>query len=93
VAGAVLEMGRNFLLSARFTAQDREGTYQAYEEDTGESREKAYDPFALLDLKLGYRVRSLFFYTEVSNLTSTAYMDIGNLPQPGRWIMLGVEIR
>jgi len=92
-AGAVWIFWENLQLSVKATAQDRNGNYQAYDPDTGTSSPEPYQAFALLDVKLGYKLGSFFFFAEATNVLDTPYQDIGNLPQPGRWIMAGIEIR
>lgn len=91
--GATWVFWEHVHLSLRATAQDRNGNYQAYDPNTGTYTPEPFEPFALLDLKAGYSLGSLFFFAEASNLFDTPYRDMGNLPLPGRWIMAGMEIR
>ncbi len=93
VLGTSLSIARNILLSAKLTGQDRNGSYLAYNPDNGESVEQPFEPFLLMDLKLGYSFRRIHIFTEVTNLFDVSYNDIGNVIQPGRWIMAGFEIR
>jgi len=92
-AGGSVLLLEHMVISARVTAQDRNGTYQAWDAASGQSIQKPYNPFVLLDLKLGYRLENFFFFTEATNLLNREYFDFGNIPQPGRWIMAGIEIR
>jgi iron complex outermembrane receptor protein len=92
VLGATFRAGRRLDLSWNINMQDRNGSYLAYDPGTGQSEELPYEPFMLLDLKLRIKVWKLLFYGECSNLFNTPYHDIGNVPQPGRWIIGGVEL-
>lgn len=73
------------------TYQQRNGKYIAYID--GEETEKQYSPFCLLDCKLIYTIKYISFHLLVNNLADVGYVDIGNVPQPGRWIKLGVQIK
>lgn len=88
-----LRMMESFSVSFRITYQDRNGSYLKYDAETGRSKEQSFNPFLLLDLKLGYSIRRMKIFLEVSNTLDTIYNDIDNVIQPGRWIMAGIEIR
>ena len=92
VLAAGLQFAGNFRLYGRFTAQDRDGTYLAFDPSTGDSFENSYTPFALVDLKLTYSFRIFHLNLEANNLFDQEYNDIGNVIQPGRWIILGLQV-
>ncbi|KXX67149.1 TonB-dependent siderophore receptor [Flammeovirga sp. SJP92] len=71
--------------------QDRNGTYTAYNPE-GAGVETPYDPFFTVDLRISYTWKNLYFYGEGSNLFDVQYNDIGNVPQPGRWLRAGVRM-
>ncbi|MBD0404446.1 TonB-dependent siderophore receptor [Flammeovirga sp. EKP202] len=71
--------------------QDRNGTYTAYNPE-GTGVETPYDPFFTVDLRISYTWKNLYFYGEGSNLFDVQYNDIGNVPQPGRWLRAGVRM-
>lgn len=50
-----------------------------------------YDPYALLNLKMKWTARSYELYLEADNITGKRYYDIGNVRQPGTWIMAGAK--
>lgn len=50
-----------------------------------------YDPYALLNLKMIWTARSYELYLEADNITGKRYYDIGNVRQPGTWIMAGAK--
>ncbi len=84
---------KNLTLSGRFNFQDRNGTFLMYNVSSGESIDQPYEPFLLLDMKLTYSFRNLHLFLESTNLLDVSYHDIGNLIQPGRWSMIGIELR
>ena len=84
---------KNITLTGSFNFQDRNGTFLMYNNDSGQSISQPYDPFLLLDMKLAYSFRKLQQFIESTNLLDENYHDIGNLIQPGRWSMLGFELR
>ena len=50
-----------------------------------------YRPYGLLDLRLQWNHPRYGFYLEANNLTSYRYVDIGNVRQPGFWLMAGAK--
>ncbi|MDR1683411.1 MAG: TonB-dependent receptor [Candidatus Symbiothrix sp.] len=75
----------------QFRWQDRAGTYTKYENLTAVG-ETEYPPFALLDLKINWKIDRFNVYFTANNLLNTAYYDLGNIPQPGFWILGGVSV-
>lgn len=50
--------------------------------------------YTLLDLKLTYQPdNALQFFTELSNVTNTAYVEAGYVQMPGRWLKVGCKVR
>lgn len=76
---------RNFSSSTSFTWQDRAGTYTEYESGT----ELPYNPFFIMNIRLNWEYKSFKVFGDVSNLLNTSFVDISNVPQPGRWITCG----
>ena len=62
--------------------QDRAGTYTAYPSGV----ETPYDTFFLTDVRLRMERKHIKVSLDIRNLFDTDYMDLGNLPMPGRWI-------
>lgn len=91
--GSHLSLFRNFSLFIGLSFQDRNGGFLSYDVDTGGSQEQAYSPFLLMDLKLSYSFKRFHIFLKSNNLLNTPYYDIGNVIQPGRWSMLGLEFR
>ena len=73
-----------------FRYQDRMGSYRRYEEKVDMGMHP-YPSFSTLDLKLYYEHKKLTFYLNFNNLYNTRYVDIGNIPQPGFWLVGGIK--
>jgi len=52
-----------------------------------------YRPYGLLSLKLQYTTPHWQLYAEADNLTNHRYYDLGNVRQPGLWLMGGVKYK
>lgn len=79
-----------------FRWQQRMGEYIRYtpvsDGDGGvtyEAAKSAYHPYGLLDLRLQWVASRYDLYVEGNNLTDHRYYDIGNVRQPGFWLMAG----
>ncbi|MFA7490799.1 MAG: TonB-dependent receptor [Mariniphaga sp.] len=73
-----------------FTFQDRAGSFTLYETDNP-PRETPYPPFWLADVKVLYHLNKFQFFVSANNLLNKEYFDLGNVPQPGRWMKAGVS--
>ncbi len=91
VAEAGLRLYRRFFLSLKSSYQERNGSYLMYDAESGESREQAYKSFVLLDAKLSLALWRFHVFVEGTNLLNARYNDIGNIIQPGTWLMAGFE--
>ncbi len=69
--------------------QDRAGTYV----DAQTLQDTPYKPYLLCNVKLRWTQKYYEVFAEASNLFNTAYVDIGNIPQPGRWCKVGVTFK
>ena len=85
-------------LSVRF--QDRMGEYIMYsphEDENGNvsysAQKKSYSPYALLNAKICWKKNNIELYVNADNITSKKYYDIGNVRQPGLWVMTGAKIK
>jgi iron complex outermembrane receptor protein len=89
VANAQATLWRQLVLGVNLRWQDRVGTYTNF---SGEVKD--YKPFALLDAKLAWNARRYDLYAEVNNvLNNRSYVDYGNVPQPGIWVVVGGRLR
>ena len=68
--------------------QDRYGTYTDFEGQVNE-----YRPYALVDARLQWTAPRFTLYAEANNLLDNrSYVDFGNVPQPGLWLVGGITI-
>ena len=72
----------------QFRWQKREGSFSKYE--NGKFQEEAYPTFALMDVKLNWKIDPVKIYLSINNLFDKSYYDLGNIPQPVFWITGGV---
>jgi len=75
----------------RFSYQKREGQYQKWE-NTQLGSLVDYKPFWLADARLYWRFVGITIYTEATNLFNVEYFDNANVPQPGRWVKVGLKV-
>lgn len=52
--------------------------------------ERGFEPVFLLDLRITHHSQWFEVFVEASNLFNETYVDIGNVPQPGRWLRAGI---
>ena len=75
-----------------FRWQQRMGSYIIYKENKSTGVAHDYTPFGLLDLKLRWQAPRYELSLSMNNLTSYRYYDIGNVIQPGFWLMAGAKL-
>jgi len=69
--------------------QDRVGNYTDFSGNV-----KKYNPFALFDVRLSWNEPQYSLYVEANNVFNNRdYVDYGNVPQPGTWIVAGCRYR
>jgi iron complex outermembrane receptor protein len=69
------------------------GSYIIYENNKSTGIAKPYSPYALFDLKLMWQQPRYDIALSLNNLTNRRYYDIGNVEQPGFWLMASAKIR
>lgn len=72
-------------------AQKRMGSYQVFDGLTPTNQLRNYHPYATLDIKLQWTDKNYSVYVTGTNVTNHKYMDLGNIPQPGLWLMAGAR--
>ncbi len=82
-------MPGNIDVSWHLRYEERAGTYT----DFPSGDEKPYKPFWITDVKANYSTGNLTIFIEASNIFNTKFSDIGNIPQPGRWLISGLSVR
>ena len=50
-----------------------------------------YEPYTLLNARLGWNSSNMRIYLEGDNLLNRPYYDHGNIPQPGVWFKFGIS--
>lgn len=78
---------KKFYFNWSIVAQDRAGTYTDFTSNT----EKPYTPFALINTKISWIDKQFDIFIDVQNAMNNKYFDIGNIPQPGKWISAGAK--
>lgn len=71
--------------------QERCGNWLSFHD--GITERVAYRPYALLSCKLQWTKPRYNLYASFENLTNHRYYDLGSVPQPGFWLMLGGNIQ
>lgn len=75
--------------SWQWTYSDRAGSYLNIKTNS----ETTFSPYWLCDLKLMWNKPNYQVFAEADNLLNTTYFDFGNVPQPGRWIKVGLAVK
>ncbi|NOY49630.1 MAG: TonB-dependent receptor [Chlorobi bacterium] len=78
---------KNLSASWSITVQKRNGSYIDYQT----SRQTDYKTNTLLNLKVIYEFKNFEFDVSANNLLNKQYYDIGNVLQPGIWIIGGIK--
>ena len=73
-------------LTVNYRWQDRMGSYT----DTS-GQVQSYHPYSVVDTRLSWNADTYSLYIEGNNLLSHRYVDYGNVPQPGFWLMVGAK--
>ncbi len=89
VAQTQVNLWRRLWADIKFRWQDRVGTYTDFQNLTHE-----YRPFSLTNVRLSWVNTSYNLYVEANNFFNKKdYVDFGNVPQPGIWIVAGGRIK
>lgn len=79
--------------SWQFRWQKRMGSYILYENNKSTGAARPYSPYALIDAKLSWKEKRYELALSLNNLTNHHYYDLGNVEQPGFWLMASAKIR
>jgi iron complex outermembrane receptor protein len=88
VVNARASLTKALSLGVNFRWQDRVGSYTDFDGNVCN-----YAPYALVDTRLTWQQPTWKVYLEANNLFDAQYHDYGLVPQPGRWIIGGFNIR
>jgi iron complex outermembrane receptor protein len=83
------KMFNRFNISWHVAYQHRNGGFEKIVNRVSEGMVD-FDPFITADLKIAWDYNGWKLYGSINNLFDTEYYDIGNVPQPGRWIKAGI---
>ena len=73
-------------INFNYRFQDRAGTYT---DVNGNVRD--YKAYAVVDCRLAWEKPAYSVFIEANNLFNVKYVDYGNVPQPGIWLIVGVR--
>ena len=74
-------------MSWDFRWQERVGSY------VSDGKLVGYHPYAMLDAKMQWDAPRYQLFVQATNITNHRYYDLGSVPQPGIWVMVGARFR
>jgi vitamin B12 transporter len=74
----------------RVSWQERTGGFMLYEDGVFQDIQD-FEPYWMTDIRLFYKISGITLFTEASNIFDAEYVSISNVPQPGRWVRLGIN--
>ena len=77
----------NIDLSLYYRFQDRTGSYTSAGGDVCN-----YHPYSVVDCRLAWHAEKFDIHLDANNLFGTRYVDYGNVPQPGCWLLAGAKV-
>ncbi|MDR3366122.1 MAG: TonB-dependent receptor [Prevotellaceae bacterium] len=94
---ATLQHGvwRRLSASWQLQYQQRAGNYKPFDANTQKLAAEAipFEPFWLCDLKIYWEAAYYSIFAAATNLFNAAYSDFGAIPQPGRWVKVGITVK
>lgn len=87
VAGLQMNLWKQLALCLSYRYQERVGIYTDVDGKT-----QSYSPYGIVDAKLSWTQPKYNVYLEANNLLDKTYVDYGNVPQPGTWVVAGVAV-
>lgn len=87
VSNLQLNLWRSLDLGVYYRFLHRMGNYV----DTN-NQWHSYRSYGVVDSRLSWKAQMWTAYVEANNLFGARYVDYGNVPQPGRWLVAGVSI-
>ncbi|MDR2813942.1 MAG: TonB-dependent receptor [Prevotellaceae bacterium] len=75
--------------------QQRAGSYKPFDANTNAYAPDAapFKPFWLCDLKIYWENERYTIFAEATNLFNVTYFDFSTIPQPGRWVKMGITVK
>ncbi len=93
VAGIDHRIISRLTASWSFRWQQRMGSYILYENHKSTGIAHPYKPYGVLDMKLMWTDKHYDLSLSLNNITSYHYYDLGNVEQPGFWLMAGAKLK
>lgn len=87
VAGVQINLWRQLDLGLNYRFQQRMGSYI-----DKENAKHDYAGYGVLDARLSWNAPRWSLYVAGNNLLNKRYVDYGNVPQPGIWVMSGISV-
>ena len=87
VGNLQLHIWKGLDLGINYRHQDRMGTYSDVDGNVCD-----YKPYSIVDARLSWNASNYKLYVEANNLFDKTYVDYGNIPQPGTWVMAGASV-
>ena len=88
VARTQRNLWRQLTLTLNARWQDRQGTYTDFKGHVND-----YRPYTLVDARMQWTAPRYTLYVEANNLLDNrSYVDYGNVPQPGLWLVGGIKL-
>ncbi len=88
VARLQTNLWKHLHMDLYYRLQDRTGTYT-----NNDGLIKDYEPYGVVDARLGWQADKYTLYVEANNLLNKKYVDFGHIPQPGTWVMAGATMQ
>ncbi|PID94808.1 MAG: TonB-dependent receptor [Bacteroidales bacterium] len=84
---------RGLSVNWSFRWQDRQGAYTEFVDAKSTGNKVDYTPFSTLDVKVNYEFGLFDIFVKANNIFNKPYVDYGNVPQPGLWVIGGVSVK
>ena len=88
IAGLQLNLWKQLELGISYRLQNRTGSYTDVN-----GAVCPYGTYGIVDVRLQWQSPHVCVYLEANNLFSRKYVDYGNIPQPGLWVMSGIKVK
>lgn len=86
VAGLQMNLWKQLELNITYRLQHRTGTYTDVNGNIC-----SYSTYGIMDARLTWNATRYQVYVEANNLFDRTYVDYGNVPQPGLWVIGGLR--
>lgn len=88
VSGLQMNLWKQLELDMTFRLQHRTGSYTDVN-----GNQCNYSTYGIMDARLAWNADRYQVYIEANNLFNRKYVDYGNIPQPGLWVIGGIKVK